>query len=335
MAQKQGARVSYSPFFCGYTLIKWPIYFYSYLSVEWYRVPMLLVLSMNKLRATIAVLVTALLLCGTANATQPKTVLVSVHPMALLIKSAWPDLSVSSLVSANQSPHDFVLKPSDMKRIANVDAVIWMGPEFEPYLEKAIKGKIQVDVSQGTHESAAMNGYDSEHVHAPVNAHAEHGHDPHLWLDPNRILEMLSLVQAQLNLAEPTAFMDQYTAWKNNAHTAFKDQHKAGFVSFHDAFHEWIKVFNLNQIAVVTSNPEKPVGTRHIVEVRKLLASGQAQCLFVEPQFQSRIVKKLHKGLDIDVINIDPMASTYAIDSGGFVNFYQELLSKFTQCFSK
>jgi len=305
---------------------------------------MLLVLSMDKMRAAMLVLVIALLFSGMAQAMQPKTVLVSVHPMALLIKSAWPELGVSSLVSANQSPHDFVLKPSDMKRIASVDAVIWMGPEFEPYLKKAIKGKVQVDLSQDAHESAIINEEHSEHGHddheheinsQPVSEHDEHGHDPHLWLDPNRILEMLSLVQAQLNLAEPTAFMDQYTAWKNNAHTAFKDQHKAGFVSFHDAFHEWIKVFNLNQIAVVTSNPEKPVGTRHIVEVRKLLASGQAQCLFVEPQFQSRIVKKLHKGLDIDVINIDPMASTYAIDSGGFVNFYQELLSKFTQCFSK
>ncbi|MFT6153620.1 MAG: zinc transport system substrate-binding protein, partial [Bermanella sp.] len=58
---------------------------------------------------------------------EQQNLLVSIHPMALLIKSAWPELKVSSLVKANQSPHDFVLKPSDISRIKSVDAVVWMG----------------------------------------------------------------------------------------------------------------------------------------------------------------------------------------------------------------
>jgi zinc transport system substrate-binding protein len=314
---------------------------------------MLLVLSMNKVKATIVALALVLLFSGMAQAgqvSQPKVVLVSVHPMALLIKSAWPELSVSSLVSANQSPHDFVLKPSDMTHIASVDAVIWMGPEFEPYLKKAIKGKVQINLSpeplvehkaDAAHEDhSGHDTHDHEEVGHKIeqheeSAHSDHVHDPHLWLDPNRILEMVTVVQTQLGLPEPKAFISEYQAWKSKAHVVLKDHQKIGFVSFHDAFNGWIKVFNLNQLAVVTSNPEKPVGTRHIVEVRNVLASGQAQCLFVEPQFQSRIVSKLHKGLDIKVIKVDPMASAYSIDSGRFIDFHQELLSNFTQCFSK
>lgn len=269
-----------------------------------------------------------------------QSVLVSVHPMALLIKSAWPELEVSSLVSANQSPHDFVLKPSDMSNIAAADAVIWMGETFEPYLAKALRGQRQVDLSvtldeADAHANDGQAGDEHENdEHADHHDHDAHIHDPHLWLDPNGIKKILSFVQSSLALPAPKAFIAQYDAWLSSAATTLIPHKDVGFVSFHDAFHAWVETFKLNQVAVVTSNPEKPVGTRHIVEVRNILASGQVQCLFVEPQFQSRIVTKLHKGLSIKVIKIDPMASKFLIDEAGFINFYQSLLGSFTQCFS-
>jgi len=260
-----------------------------------------------------------------------KPVLVSVHPLALLIQSAWPNLKVNSLVSANQSPHDFVLKPSDMKRIHSADAVIWMGKEFEPYLTKVLRNKDNVDLA-----SVLDKDDHSEHDHETHAAdHTDHAHDPHLWLDPNRIIGMLTLVKQQLDLPQPNTFIRNYQNWLIKAQAALKPRQDVGFVSFHDAFREWVTAFNLNQLMVVTSNPEKPVGTRHVVQVRNVLASGQAACLFVEPQFQSRIVKKLHQGLEVKVVKIDPMASDYAIADGNFMEFYDSLLSNFTQCLNQ
>ena len=265
--------------------------------------------------------------------TKAQTILVSVHPMALLVKSAWPRLSVSSLVSANQSPHDFVLKPSDMKRIVRSDAVVWMGKGFEPYLQKVLRDAEQVDLSESIHTSEL--NHEKHDQHQVEDDHSKHNHDPHLWLDPNMILTMLAQIQNRLSLPEPTVFIDAYKTWQQVAMAQLMDHKSTGFVSFHDAFREWIDTYELNQLAVVTNNPEKPVGTRHVIKVRNILASGKAKCLFVEPQFQSRIVPKLHKGLDIEVIKIDPMASAYSISDAQFIDFYQELLSKFTQCFSE
>jgi zinc transport system substrate-binding protein len=266
-----------------------------------------------------------------AKLVEQQTLLVSIHPMALLIKSAWPELKVSSLVNANQSPHDFVLKPSDIERIKAVDAVVWMGANFEPYLKNVIRGMDQVDVSEVLEQD---NHLDHKDKHDSHTDHV-HGHDPHLWLAPVSIKPIISLVQKALGLPTPVAFLSSYDVWLIQAHEQLNKSQQIGFVSFHGAYEEWIEAFNLNQLAVVTSNPEKPAGTRHIMEVRKILESGNANCLFVEPQFQSRIVTKLHQGLDIPVINIDPMASNYAISDAGFLSFYEELLSNFTQCLSK
>jgi len=251
-------------------------------------------------------------------------VLVSVHPLALLVKSAWPHLDVTALVPANQSPHDFSLRPSDLRKVASADSVVWLGNEFEPYLNKLmVKKSSQVDLSQIT-ESTEMQGAHSEHEH----------HDPHLWLQPQQIPALLSLIQMELGLGSPQDFLTAYDEWLKQTQQVFERSKNKGFVSFHDAFHSWVEFFKLNQLDIVTLNPEKPVGTRHVVQVRNILASGKASCLFVEPQFQTRLLKKLTQGLSVEQVNIDPMASMYEVSGKNFLGFYQSLTQSFQQCLS-
>ena len=146
---------------------------------------------------------------------------------------------------------------------------------------------------------------------------------------------LLKSIQAQLHLAAPKDFLRSYDSWLNQTQKNFKKSQDIGFVSFHDAFHYWVEFFNLKQLAIVTQNPEKPVGTRHVVNVRNILASGNASCLFVEPQFQTRLLNKLIKGLSVNQVKIDPMASKYPIASKNFMGFYEGLSQQFNECFSQ
>lgn len=253
-----------------------------------------------------------------------QSVLVSIHPMALLVKSAWPQLSVQTLVKANQSPHDFTLKPSHIKAIKEANAVIWLGPKFEPYLIKPLKGgKVQVDLS-------VFDSHDHHH-----HDHGDH-HDPHLWLQPDLIEEVLLSLQSQLNLPKPERFLKLYNAWLAVARIQMSDKAKTGFVSYHDAFSGWVKYFALNELAIMTSNPEKPVGTFHVLKVRHLLkdeiAKNKTACLFVEPQFQGRLLNKLKADLDVRLVQVDPIASQYEVKNANFLDFYNETLTLFSKC---
>jgi len=121
-----------------------------------------------------------MLILSWGSAVHAQQVLVSIHPIALLVKSAWPELKVSSLMKPNQSPHDFTLRPSDRKRIYHSRSVIWLGPKFEPYLEKVL-GK-QKQVNLGGLAEAEHHGQHHDHDEA---------HDPHLWLNPKAILPII------------------------------------------------------------------------------------------------------------------------------------------------
>ena len=265
------------------------------------------------------------------QAQQVKSALVSIHPLALLVKTAWPELDVHTLVKANQSPHDFSLKPSHIKQVYQADAIIWLGSELEPYLEKVLGQK-----QNGSQSQVDLTSFDShpETGHTDHDSHHQNGaaHDPHLWLLPTQLRPMLEKIAMQLSLPEPARFYKLYDAWLAVARFQMNDKTKMGFVSYHDAFAGWVDYFSLNQLAVVTNNPEKPVGTRHVLEVRDILASQKQACLLVEPQFQGRLLNKLQSGLDVRLVKIDPMASEFAVKDANFLDFYSQLLKQFSIC---
>ncbi|GAA6136172.1 zinc ABC transporter substrate-binding protein ZnuA [Oceaniserpentilla sp. 4NH20-0058] len=261
-----------------------------------------------------------------AQSSKPDTpsVLVSIHPIAMLIKSAWPDLHVTTLMKPNQSPHDFALKPSHRRLVAQSQHVIWLGDEMEPYLTKLVAGHTSALDLSGLFELA-----EEANDHHDGHNHGEH--DPHIWLNPNAISSILNMVQQQLSLQEPNAFLQQLAQWQLKAKTQLEGL-DAGFISFHDAFHYWINYFALNQVAALALNPEQPIGTRHLVKVRQILSDGKATCLFIEPQFKASIVKKLQQGTNVPVVDIDPIGSQFNVNDGKFFAFYDYLLMQFQTC---
>ncbi len=265
------------------------------------------------------------------NAFAQKSILVSIHPLALLIKSAWPQLEVSSLVPVNQSPHDYSLKPSDRRTLAQADFVIWLGPDFEPYLSKLMSQSAKsIRLDSVEHEQHETGKHELDN-HNADDKHAD-AHDPHLWLQPDLIPALLNHIQTQLKLETPADFLKVYQAQLENAKASLMVNHQKGFVSYHDAFHHWVEYFELNQLAVLSIHPEKPVGTRHVIEVRKILESGDAACLFIEPQFKGRLLKKLSRGLDVKQVLIDPMASDFTLQDANFLGFYEYLFERFEAC---
>ncbi len=245
-----------------------------------------------------------------------QTVVVSIHPIALLVKSAWPALTVKTLVPINQSPHDFSMKPSHRVMVENADLIIWLGAELEPYLEKVLS---------------------SRHNHVALVQEADHHHDPHVWLAPQELEAMLQHIQSVLKLPQPTAFLQAYQQWLLSAKQRLQPYQDRGFVAYHDAFHHWVDYFQLTQLAEVAIDPEKPVGSRHLLNVRDILASGGAHCVFVEPQFTPRLLKKLTQGLEVKTVQIDPVASRFPVpskteDAGAFIRFYDSLLDGFEAC---
>ncbi|MBN2752149.1 MAG: zinc ABC transporter substrate-binding protein, partial [Rhodospirillaceae bacterium] len=95
--------------------------------------------------------------CGltTAQAQVPKVV-TSIAPLSGIAAAVMKDIGTPTvLLPPGQSPHHAALKPSQARALAGADVVLWIGPDMEAGLDKALDARPQAWFS--SHVMTAMS----------------------------------------------------------------------------------------------------------------------------------------------------------------------------------
>ena len=146
-----------------------------------------MILRLAILTALIGVLLAG---CGEEDAAGPGValeVVATTTQAADLARNVGGDrVVVTGLLAANGDPHDYELRPHDVKAIAEADLVVRSGGEVDEWLDEAIEA----------------SGSD-----APVldlSAHVRRrGDDPHWWQDPVSALGAVAAIDAAMRQADP------------------------------------------------------------------------------------------------------------------------------------
>ena len=288
-------------------------------------------------------LVLSALLSSVASAA---TVMGSIKPISLIAADLLQGVAeVDTLLPEGASPHDYALRPSDRRRIAEADLLIWVGPQTEPYLEKII---------EASEIEAIAWQEDEEHADEPNDAHSpnqsklneEHQHDDHEamhpWLSPEsaehfaeQIAELLvskypeNSNKIEENLAK---FLESIEKLNNESEVKLADKKTIGFFVFHDAYQGLVRHFDLNQVGYFTLDPSRKPGAKHLSKLRSQLEENKISCVFVEPQFSPAVIEAITRGLNINEGKLDPLASGIEVQAGGYVAFITGLIDQFDSC---
>src|SRR3954471_14338392 len=95
--------------------------------------------------------------------------------------------SVTQILAPNTDPHEYEVRPGDVKALAEADLVLRSGGEVDAWLDDAL--------------SAA--GVDSGDVVDVGKIAGLEGDDPHWWQDPVRVEKGVSAIRAALVRADP------------------------------------------------------------------------------------------------------------------------------------
>ncbi|HLB06209.1 MAG TPA: metal ABC transporter substrate-binding protein, partial [Alphaproteobacteria bacterium] len=158
-------------------------------------------------RWSLPALALALTLLGAvseANAGTPRVV-ASIAPLHALISDVMSGLgSPALLVPANQSPHGYALRPSDMLALSEADLIVWIGPGLDGAVGRAVRSlkpdavaieAVRLD-GLTLHKATFDHGQDEGTMDGEP---PEHGVvDPHLWLDPLNAIVLVDVFAATL-----------------------------------------------------------------------------------------------------------------------------------------
>lgn len=229
-------------------------------------------------------------------------------------------VQVINLINNTQEPHDYQLKPSDIATLQKADLIITNGLGIDDWVKEAAtksetKAKI-FNASDYVTPLSTKHGLELIESNEPEND--DHGaFDPHLWVSPKNVLEVLPHITAALisidssNESSYKQNLVNYTNRIKELDTKITDQlqpyrHQA-FISFHEAFQYFARDYGLASAISIETYPGKEPTPKYLQSLIKLIKDQKIKAIFSEPQFSPRIVESLAQDLHLKVYSLDPM----------------------------
>lgn len=259
------------------------------------------------------------------------------------------------LLRGGASPHSYALRPSDTRALADADLVFWVGEELESFLGRRLRevtkagraiSLLHAQMVQRLHlregHAWAEDHDHGGHSHA-ARAEREHGElDAHIWLSPHNAAAMTMAIADALSARDP----DHADRYRNNAdrqiarlralETEIEQRlapvRQRPYVVFHDAYQYFEQSFDLQARGAVTLSPERKPGARRLSLLRQALLDGEAVCVFVEPQFEPRLVDSLVEGTKVRVASLDPLGAALEPGPEAYFTLLRGLADSVAEC---
>lgn len=283
-------------------------------------------------------------------------VVTSIRPLGFIASAIADGVTPTEvLLPDGASPHDFALRPSDIQRLRSADLVLWVGPDMEAFLTKALV-PISADRKLAISELPAvkpllMKGEDDDdHDHAgEAHNHADddHGHhhgeyNMHVWLSPevakvtaiaihDRLLELMPQNKDKLD-ANLRQFENLLTQTDKNVGNMLTPVQGKGYFVFHDAYGYFEKHYGLSPLGHFTVNPEIQPGAQRLHQIRTQLVEQKAVCVFAEPQFRPAVINAVAKGTKVRSGTLDPLGIGIALGKDSYGKFLTALSNQYVSC---
>jgi zinc transport system substrate-binding protein len=229
------------------------------------------------------------------------------------------------LVQGALSPHAYALKPSDAARLGTADIFIRMSDVMEPFTARIVRSlprRVHVVTLADTPRLRLLPRRTGAMFAEPADGHG-HGHDHehgtmdgHAWLDPVNAKLMVDRIAEALGKrapAEAATFRANAAQLKDDLDALSVELARdlaqvAGkpYVVFHDALQYFEQRYGLKAVGAIAVSPEVPPGARRLSVLRRQIVDQKAECIFAEPQLDTRLVAAVAEGTQARIGTIDP-----------------------------
>ncbi|MGP2686270.1 zinc ABC transporter substrate-binding protein ZnuA [Serratia marcescens] len=300
-------------------------------------------------------LASALLMAGPLSSASA-AVVTSIRPLGFIASAIADGVTPTEvLLPDGASPHDFALRPSDIQRLRSADLVLWVGPDMEAFLNKALvpisaTRKLAVSELPAVKPLLMKGEDDDDHDHAgEAHNHADddHGHhhgeyNMHVWLSPeivkvtaiaihDRLLELMPQNKDKLD-ANLRQFENLLTQTDKNVGNMLTPVQGKGYFVFHDAYGYFEKHYGLSPLGHFTVNPEIQPGAQRLHQIRTQLVEQKAVCVFAEPQFRPAVINAVAKGTKVRSGTLDPLGTGIALGKDSYGKFLAQLSNQYVSC---
>lgn len=206
-------------------------------------------------------------------------------------------VSVQNLTPAGAEPHDLELTPDQVDAIQDASVVFVMGQGFQPGVEDAADQR----------DGPTVKLLDALHARKS---------DPHVWLDPTRYSELVSVVSRAIVRAAPNcrAQITSSTAKFQAEINEVGDDYAAGLrtcdrrtiVTAHEAFGYLADRYHLEQQGIAGISPDEEPNAQRLGDLAELVQRDGITTVFTETLVSRRVADALAReagGVKTETLN--------------------------------
>lgn len=294
---------------------------------------------MSRLFSIFVTFVASFLLIGSAQA--DVKVLTSIKPLQLIAAAVQDGVAIPEvLLPPGASPHNYALRPSDVRKVQSVDLLYWIGPGMEGFLPRVLNGRTLPSVAVQDLPGLKLRRFaEDSHSHAEEADEHDHDHRPgsldaHLWLSPVNARVIAAKMAADLSSIDPDnaaryqsnlkAFDGRLDALDMRLKARLAGIAGKPYFVFHEAFDYFEDAYGLKHTGVFSVAAEVQPGAQHVAAMRSRLQEVGKTCVFSEPPLRPRLAETLVAGLPVKLAELDALGGyTPAIAQG-----YEHVLEK-------
>ncbi|MBV4486177.1 zinc ABC transporter substrate-binding protein [Pseudomonas sp. SWRI153] len=302
---------------------------------------------MSRLFSVFVAFIASFLFIGSAQA--EVRVLTSIKPLQLIAAAVQDGVAVPEvLLPPGASPHNYALRPSDVRKVQSVDLLYWIGPDMEGFLPRVLNGRKLPSVAVQDLPGLKLRHFaEDNHSHAEEADDHDHDHRPgsldaHLWLSPVNARVIANKMAADLSAADPAnaaryqsnakAFDERLDALDQRLKKRLTSVEGKPYFVFHEAFDYFEDAYGLKHAGVFAVAAEVQPGAQHVAAMRKRLQEVGKTCVFSEPPLRPRLAETLVAGLPVKLAELDALGGYTPATAQGYEQVLEKLGNDLAGC---
>ncbi|MGK0553470.1 zinc ABC transporter substrate-binding protein [Macrococcus capreoli] len=249
--------------------------------------------------------------CGKSNNHQLKIVTTNSILYDMTKQVVGNQAQVTNIVPIGQDPHEYEVKPQDIKAITDADIIIYSGMNLETgsgWFQKALKqankdlsAKEVIEASKGVQPIYLNHKQDKSSL------------DPHAWLSIQNGMQYVHNISNAIQQADKShakqyqkntlSYTDQLRALNEKYKDKFKDieQSKRHLITSEGAFKYFARDYDIHHAYIWEINTDKQGTPEQMKQAVDYVKKNNVKSLFVETSIDQRSMKSLSETTHVPI----------------------------------
>ena len=220
-------------------------------------------------------------------------------------------VQVTNLTPTGAEPHDLELSPKHVDEILDARVVLYMGLGFQPAVEETVRERgdgITTDLLAAL--SSQLRKLQGEGA-------LPGGADPHVWLDPVLMADLVLEVRDALTRADPAggaiylrnadAYRSEVVGLDGRFRSGLHDCARRVIVTSHAAFGYLASRYGLRQEAISGLSPEAEPDPKRLAQLTDLVRRERVTTIFTEELVSPSVANTLAREAGVRTAVLNPL----------------------------